>query len=174
MNIQKSQNLFVNWEKVGKYLRTILKNPNFESMDQLGKVIHISDIMRYFITLVKVFPIWNFWTHWEFCAHHRIFGFKKDPEYLSWLMILIWWFMIYIAISSPRTSFSPSSYSEKMDWEQGWNFSATNFDSWTNLFGSFPVSWIIYWRCIACDLLEYNILGYTFQSRKFEKFINVH
>ena len=105
MNIQKSQNLFVNWEKVGKYLRTTLKNPNFESMDQLGKVIHISDIMRYFITLVKVFPIWDFWTHWEFCAHHRIFGFKKDPEYLYWSMISIWWFMIYIAISSPENLF---------------------------------------------------------------------
>ena len=63
MNIQKSQNLFVNWEKVGKYLRTTLKNPNFESMDQLGKVIHISDIMRYFITLVnleKCFPFGTF------------------------------------------------------------------------------------------------------------------
>ena len=40
----------------------------------------------------------------------------------------------------PRASFSPSSYSEKMDWDQGWNFSATNFNSWTNLFGSFPAN----------------------------------
>ena len=36
-NIQKPQNLFVNWEKPD-ILRLTLKNLNFESLDELGKV----------------------------------------------------------------------------------------------------------------------------------------
>ena len=72
------------------HLRPTLKNPNFESLDELRKVIHISNIIRYSITSMnweKCFPSgkMEFWTHVEFCAYHRIFGFKKDPKYLYWL-----------------------------------------------------------------------------------------
>ena len=28
------------------------------------------------------FPIASRWTHWKFCAYHRIFGIRKGPEYL--------------------------------------------------------------------------------------------
>ena len=52
------------------HLRPTLKNPNFESLDELRKVIHISNIIRYSITSMnweKCFPSgkMEFWTHVE-------------------------------------------------------------------------------------------------------------
>lgn len=54
-------------------------------------------------------------------------------------------------------------------------FSSINFDSCQKLCVSLPASWVTYIEneCIAHDLLDYTILGYTAQRRKFENLINI-
>ena len=52
-------------------------------------------------------------------------------------------------------------------------FSSVSFDSYWKLFGSFPASWLKYWRCIAHDLSEFTILGYTAQRGEFQIFLNI-
>ena len=102
----------------------------------------------------------EFWTHWEFCAYHRIFGIRKGHEYYYQLFDVL-----------------PKQATCEMKALQLYKF--TTMISWCWRFHVLSC-----WRFFPCQLSHryvmkmycpsITILGYTSQSRKFEKFISIH
>ena len=104
----------------------------------------------------------EFWTHWEFCAYHRIFEIRKGREYLYQLFDVL-----------------PKQTTCEVKAIQVYMF------TFSSDFMMFKISCLSFrWRFFPYQLSHryvmkmccqpITILGYTSQSRKFEKFINIH
>ena len=142
----------------------------------------------------------GFWTHWKFCARCRIFDVGKAMNiYINYLtvyptrkhakwkhfkftfindfmmtsvlnfnvtrndfghVLTCWWTTIFLRVT----------YCGQV---VEMNFSSINFNKLLKI-ASFPASWCMTYIMKMLSLWCITILGYTLQSRKFEKFINIY
>ena len=93
------------------------------------------------------------WTHWEFCAYHRILGIRL------WIFISTIW-----CFTQADNMWNESTSSIQVYIQQWFLLSC-----WRFLLCQLSHRYVMRMYCPSI-----TILGYTSQRRNFEKFINIH